>query len=612
MPLAEKGSANVQPLLKEAIRLHRAGRLVEAEAIYLRLLEKRPDHPDALHFLGVLAHQRGDAIQAARRISRAIRLNPTAPHYHCNLGNVFRSQARWDDAKACYDKALSLNPEDGVVCHNLAVVSQNLGEHRKAAAYYHRAFQLDPQNAEACSHYFHLCMTVCDWPGAAAVETSLERLTRRQLAAGQKTGETPFHNVLRCADPALNAAVARSWSDPLAGAAAGTGIRFSFEARRRGGDRITVGYLSNDFRNHPIGHLIVSLFAAHDRERFRIFGYSTGEDDGSSYRKRIARDCDRFTDIRSMSPLEAARKIHADGVHILVDLMGHTKGNRLEINALRPAPVQVTYLGFPGSSGAGFFDYVLADATVIPREHRAHYREAVAYLPHCYQVNDRTQAIADDGFTRTDMGLPERGFVFCSFNQAFKFEPVMFDVWMAILHRVPDSVLWLLRTHTDTENHLIREAQKRSIPAARLVFADRLPKAGHLGRLRLADLVLDTRIYNGHTSTSDALWAGVPVVALEGRHFASRVSAGILAAAGVPELITRSLHEYGSLAVRLAEDSGYYREIRDKVGRNRLPSPLFDTPRFARNLESAYAAMWNRFTSGEPPETFAVSEPEPV
>jgi protein O-GlcNAc transferase len=283
-------------------------------------------------------------------------------------------------------------------------------------------------------------------------------------------------------------------------------------------------------------------------------------------------------------------------------------GSKLEICSLRPAPVQVTYLGFPGTTGAEFIDYVITDKIVTPPDHSAHFQETLVYLPHCYQVNDYKQSISRKEWKKTDVGLPEGSFVFCSFNQAYKLDPLMFNSWMKILQQVSDGVLWLQGGNEATEGNLRRQAEERGLEADKLIFAKHLPKDEHLARLKLADLALDTRIVNGHTTTSDALWAGVPVISIQGTNFASRVSSSILRAIGLPELITSNLEEYEHLAVSLASDPGQLQAIREKIAKNRSVEPLFDTPRFVRNLEKAYKEMWEIFLAGEQPRQIEVVE----
>ena len=352
-------------------------------------------------------------------------------------------------------------------------------------------------------------------------------------------------------------------------------IHFSFDVRRTSKTKIVIGYLSNDFRNHATAHLMLSLFGLHNRDEFEIFCYSYGKDDGSYYRARIQHDCDKFVDISTLSYEAAARCIYEDQVDILVDLKGYTRGNRFDICALRPAPIQVSYLGFPGTTGADFIDYIITDKIVTPKDHNPYYSEKFVYMPHCYQVNDNTQSISNKNWTKVDFGLPESCFVFCSFNQPYKIDPVLFGIWMRILRQVPEAVLWLIVENKIAEDNLRREAEARGVQSERLIFAKRLPKDEHLSRLKFADLALDTRIYNGHTTTSDALWAGVPVITLQGSHFASRVSSSILSAIGIPDLITYSLEEYEALAIRLAHNPAELKEIRQRSAKNRLDMPLF-------------------------------------
>ena len=383
---------------------------------------------------------------------------------------------------------------------------------------------------------------------------------------------------------------------------------FQMSGRRSPKPRITIGYLSSDFHNHATAHLMLNLFGLHDRKDFNVFTFSYGQNDESAYREKIKNDSDKFFDLQAAGHLEAAGKIFESGVDILVDLKGHTRYNRLEICALRPAPVQVTYLGFPGTTGADFLDYIITDRIITPEDQSPYYSEQLVYLPHCYQVNDHKQKISDAPFSRSDFDLPEKGFVFCSFNSNFKIEPVMFGVWMYLLKKAPDSVLWLFKSNDLAERNLKIEAQSRGVGGDRLIFAEKMPKDQHLARCRLADLALDTRIYGGHTTTSDLLWAGVPVVTMLGTHFASRVPASLLNAVGFPELITHNLEEYESLALRLSQNPGELAALRTKLTQNRKTEPLFDTPRFVRNLESAYHKIWARFLTGEMPRMIEVIE----
>jgi len=362
--------------------------------------------------------------------------------------------------------------------------------------------------------------------------------------------------------------------------------------------RLLIGYASADFHDHATAHLMAGLFAAHDRSRFEIRLYSYGRADASEWRQRLVDGADAFVDVAPLSLCEAAGRIRTDGVDVLVDLKGFTRDGRPELFALRPAPVQINYLGYPGTMGAAWYDGYVTDAVCSPPGSEAHFAERLVYLPDSYQVNDRNQAIADSAPSRADCDLPERGFVYCCFNQTYKIEPALFDAWMRILDRVPGSVLWLFRSHPEVEVNLRREAERRGVEPARLVFADKLPKAEHLARHRHADLFLDTLRVNAHTTASDALWAGVPVLTAPGETFQARVAASLLHAVGLPELVVPDLVAYEETAVRLATVPDELAALRQRLADNRLSCPLFDTARYARHLERAFDLVWEAAARG--------------
>jgi predicted O-linked N-acetylglucosamine transferase (SPINDLY family) len=446
-----------------------------------------------------------------------------------------------------------------------------------------------------------------DWEGYDEAIEQTKVLIEQCLAEGCSTPLPPFKSLSLPLLPELTAAISRSRGEFLALGMASARQPLAFSAPVSSVERLKVGYVSADFRNHPTAHLISGLFRAHDRERFEVCIYALCRDDGSAYYQQIKLNADRFTDLTGMSNTEAATRINADGIHVLVDLMGYTAYARTEIFALQPAPVQVSYLGYPGTIGASFIPYIIADPVVLPETLQPYFTEQPVYLPECYQVNDREQTIATTGIVRKDEGLPETGMVFCCFNKPSKFDPVMFSVWMRILQQVPGSVLWVLASKPDVAINLQREAESRGIAGERLIFAERLPKDRHLERHRLADLFLDTHIYNAHTTASDALWAGLPVLTGIGQTFQARVAASLLQAIEMPELITHSLEEYESLAVQLATHPAELAALREKLTHHRLRTPLFDTERFARHLERAFELMWNRYSRNLPPAPLHVS-----
>jgi predicted O-linked N-acetylglucosamine transferase (SPINDLY family) len=351
---------------------------------------------------------------------------------------------------------------------------------------------------------------------------------------------------------------------------------------------------------------MAEIFERHDRSRFEVTAFSFGPEKQDAMRARVSKAFERFVDVRGLQDAGVAALARKLSVDIAVDLKGHTEDARPGIFAQRAAPVQVAYLGYPGTMGAGYMDYIIADATVIPEAHKEHYTEKVVWLPDSYQANDSTRPISSRTYSRGLEGLPETGFVFCCFNANYKFLPGTFDAWMRILKHVQGSVLWLIEDNAEAVANLRKEAVRRGVDAGRLVFAGRLPQAEHLARQRLADLFLDTLPCNAHTTTSDALWAGLPVLTRSGETFAGRVAASLLKAVGLPELVVATQEAYEALAIALASDPARLAAIRRKLSAARLTSPLFDAARFAHNIEAAYVAMHERHLAGALPDHFAV------
>jgi len=581
----------------------------EASACYSKALAIKPDYAEAHNNMGAALKNQGKNNKAIACFQKALEINPNYVEACNNMGAALRKRGMLNEAIAWYQKALEIRPDYAEAYHNMGNVLKTQGKSTQAVTCYSKALEIKPDYAEACRNLVDQLQQTCSWQELDGLTVRLDAFTKRALDKGTRAAEPPFISLARHADPARNYAIAKSWSDEIVRATENIKPTFSFDGTRLCKRKIVIGYLSNDFCNHPVAHQMLSLYGLHNRDEFQVFCYSYGKDDGSYYRLKIQRDCDRFIDIRDLSHVEAAKRIHADRVDILVDLMGHTLGSRLEICALRPAPVQVSYLGFLGTTGADFFDYIITDRIVTPEDHAQYYSENFVYLPHCYQVNDHAQMILEKDWKKSDFGLPEGSFVFCSFNQGYKIEPVMFNSWMKILRHVPESVLWLLSGGETTEKNLKERAEARSVSSERLIFAKKLPINEHLARLRLAGLALDTRIYNGGATTSNALWAGVPVITMQGAHFVSRMTSSSLKAIGLPDLITHSLEDYEALAVGLARDHGALEGLRQKLADNRLKDSLFDTQRFVKNLERAYKEMWRIFSSMERPRRIEVVEP---
>jgi protein O-GlcNAc transferase len=638
-------AAALNPLLIEASYnlaavLQKKGCIESAIANLKRCIEVRPDWAEAHCNLGHLYVQQVLFDDAICHYQEAIRLNPKLDEALNNLGNVFKEQGRFDEAIVCYQRALRIHRGNAEVHSNLGVaystsnrmaealgcfqeatrinprfaeaynfmglVLAEQGQRDQAIDCFQKAIDFKPNFAEAYSYLIHQLQYTCNWHLLKIYSEKLDNLCCKTGQENTRMVEPPFIGVARHADKQWHLQNSKAWSRKIAHPFTKVRQTFAFNTRQHKTKKLTIGYLSGDFHDHATAHLMQSLFGLHDREKFKILCYSYGPEDHSSYRQQIVRQCDQFVDIRDLPTIDAARRIYADRVDILVDLKGHTQGARLGILACRPAPVQVHYLGYPGTTGADFIDYLITDRIVIPPEHACYYSEKLVFLPHCYQVNDHRQKIAARIPTKQELGLPDSVRVFSSFNLPYKIDPSMFDCWMRILDQIPDSVLWLFDGGKTATQNLKRESRSRGIDPRRLVFAEKLPKAEHLARLRLADLALDTRMVNGHTTTSDSLWAGVPVITLLGDHFASRVSASLLSAVGLSKLIVDHLDAYESLVLRLATHPDELQQIKIKLAANRLTEPLFDTHSFVGHLETAYRKMWRIFAVGQAPQQFEV------
>lgn len=535
--------------------------------------------------------------QALATYNSALALKPDLAEAWLGRGNVSTELGRYVDALAAYERALALNPHLADAWLGRGTVLIKLERYRDGIAAYDRALTLKPDLDYVASLRLDAKLRICDW-------TDLHK-EMDQLVAGVRE-----RNLL--CDPFPMLAIESSPADQLQSARLHMANQPTYpplcDRKFYAHDRIRLAYLSADFRDHPVAQLAVGLFEQHDRSRFEVTGISFGSDQ-SPTRARVKAAFERFIDVDHKSGQEIADFIKRSEIDIAVDLMGHTRHNRLNVFARRAAPIQVNYLGYPGTTGTDYVDYILGDSTVIPKEHFAFYAEKVIWLPDSYQVNDDRRSIAEQTPTRRQCGLPEAGFVFCCFNQNYKIMPEIFDIWMRLLREARGSVLWLLEGNSIASGNLRAEAQKRGVAPERLVFAPRANTADHLARQRLADLFLDTLPYNAHTTASDAVWAGLPVITCLGAAFPGRVAASVLKAAGLDELITTSLADYEALALKLARDPARLAALKDKIAINRGSCPLFDTKRFARNIEQAYTTMVDIQRRGEAPHSFSVAPP---
>ena len=569
----------------------------EALASYDAALSLRPDYAGALYNRGRALQELGRHAEALASYERALALGLASAEFFHNRGIALQQLGRHDEALASYDRALTLDPGLAAALFNRSLVLYALRRYEDAAASFVRLIERAPDHDYAHGYLLSCQMHCCAWEEA---RRNAERVAR-EVAIGRKP-VTPFVFIASSASASAHLQYARTY----AAAKCPASPTPLWAGERYGHDKIRVAYLSGDFRNHAVPYLMARLFERHDRTNFDITAVSFEPGDGSPMRRRLQEAFTEFIDVHGQSDLEVARALRQREVDIAVDLGGFTGGGRPGVLAHRPAPVQASYLGYPSTMGTDYIDYLFADRHVIAPEHDVFYAEKVVRLPDTYWVTDNTRPIAAQTPARADVGLPDSGFVFCCFNNSHKITPELFDVWMRLLREVDGSALWLLEGNAAAVRNLRNEAQRRGVAPRRLVFAPKLESAEHLARHRLGDLMLDTLPYNGHTTASDALWAGLPLVTCSGTAFPGRVAGSLLHAAGLPELITENLQEYEALALRLARTPQLLSAIRAKLLRNRSTSPLFDTDRFRRHFESAYRAMWERYQRGEPPESFSV------
>lgn len=653
-------------LITRAMARHQAGDLAEARNQYKAILARDPRNPAVLHLLATLEAQEGNLKAALRLFNDAQNINPRGANVLADKGRVLTMLGRHEDALVCYREATALEPRHRAAWQNQGCTLLALGRPAEALAVFDYMLKIDPGFVSAW-HNRAIALTdlrrypeaVASCDRALAIEPNypealqsrgiaLEYLRRHDLAISNFTRANELKpsleyllgslvlSQLYCNDfqglqqrsseltdrVRRNERVVTPWSflfasdspaDQLACARIFAADKYppmkppQWKGEVYRHDKIRLAYLSSDFREHPTSYLLADLFEHHDRSQFETIGVSYGPDDNSNIRARVIRAFDRFIDYASMTDAEAAVLLRRDEVDIVVDLNGYIQHNRLGILARRPAPIQVSYLAYPGSMGVDYIDYIIADRWIIPEADRKFYSEQVVYLPHCYQANDAKRHISPQMPSRAECGLPERGFVFCCFNGPHKLTPETFEVWMRLLKEMPDSVLWLMRGNPAATDNLRREAEIRGVAAARLVFADRMPLSDHLARHRLADLFLDTLPCNAHTAASDALWAGLPVLTCSGRTFAGRVAGSLLNAIGLPELITDSLQQYETKALTIARDRELLASLKAKLAHNRITHPLFDTYRFTRHIEAAFHTMLQRQRRGLKPASFAVA-----
>jgi protein O-GlcNAc transferase len=649
----------VEAIYQRTVALHQQGQLHQAQQLYLQIIKKHPHHLDSLNMLGVIAYQTGHLDEALNLLAQAIAMSPNNAELYNNRGNILSKLNRLDEALKSYTQAITLKPQFAEALNNLGSVLKTLHRFKESLACYEQAIQIKPSFAEACNNlgnlyeslqqpelairfyqraivlkpqyaeaYFnqanvlsslglineaiasyqtalnihpdypfalgalvHCKMKLCDWQ---TLDHDCNQLTQGIL--DNKKVSTPFVMLGLTDDPALQLACAQIFARAKFSATTPPA-----ETTSKHDGKIRIGYYSSDFHCHATSYLIAELLESHDASKFEIFGFSFGPKIEDEMYLRVSKTFDYFYEVAEASDTEIAAQSRALGIDIAIDLKGFTQHARMGIFANRCAPIQVNFLGYPGSLGATFYDYIIADKTVIPAHHHIHYAEKIIYLPTSYQVNDAYRKICTKPIDRLTHDLPEHAFVFCCFNASYKILPSTFDIWMRLLSKVDHSVLWLIEDNKMSTEQLQKQAELRGVSPQRLIFAKKRPLAQHLARHQLADLFLDTVPCNAHTSASDALWSGLPVLTCVGQSFASRVAASLLNALHLTELITHDLQAYEAKAYDLATHRDKLNKIKQTLAQEKASSALFSGQQFAKHIENAYLAMHARRLSGLAP-----------
>lgn len=608
--------------------LYEQGKLSEARQHLEDALKTFPDEPEIIFSLGVVAEKSGNFSDAAEHYKKAsklkedfryfynlsvmeytlnrfsesekslektIELNPNLPQAYINLSLLNIHRKNRQKAEEYSRKAILTDPSNVAAHYNMANIYELSGENLKALECYKKLLEIDPRHKKALGGLIGCYQKLCYWDELEKTDPN-------------KATFFPFTSLFLFDDAEINFKVAKEKCHEIEQKAELIGKKFDLSARRKEKEKIVIGYLSADMRSHTVGYLTQHIFATHNRDRFTINCYSTGTNDNSECRKKIMESANNFVDCKNMSDLEAANKIYEDGVDILMEMNGHTHGGRLLISALRPAPIQVNLWGFVGSIGGDFMDYIIADKIVMPEEHQQYFSEKFVYLPDTLQINHSMEKISNEALTRSDLGLPEDVFIFNAHHQAFKIDKKMFKVWMNILKKIDKSVILLRQADPSAKQNLQKHADEFGVDRNRLIFLDKLPsREQYFKRLSLTDLSLDTRIYNGGSTTMDSLWAGVPVVVLLGNHYASRMAAGIINGIEMyDDLVVNSLEEYEDLVIELATNPEKLKSLKEKLWEKRKTATLFNNEECVRKLEKAYELMWKNYLEGNDPKTLEV------
>ena len=580
------------------ITLKDMGKLDEALTCFNKALSLKPDYTDVYNNMGIALKDLRNFERAIACFKKALSLKPDYAEVYNNMSVALKGQLKLDEAIEASNRAIDLKPDYAEAHGNLGASLQEQGKLEGAIAAYRKALSFKSDLAEARAQKLYLQGQMCDWD---ELKGELLRLADLGIHGEEAPPlcfvaleDHPFRHRLR----SENFAKKRFMKNAVS----------QFVVPGQKPKRLRIGYFSADFKEHPVSYLLAKVIEAHDRDCFEVYGYSIGKTKDDQMKRRLSKGFDVFREVHSLSDRDVALLAKQDGIDIAVDLMGYTQHSRTGIFLLRAAPVQINYLGFPGTLGVETMDYIIVDQNLVPREKQKYYSEKPIYLPHQYLPTDNTRQLSSKPITRSDEGLPENGFVFCCFNNNYKISPKEFDIWMRLLRKIDDSVLWLRKSNKWSVKNFCKEAKKRGIDETRLIFADKLPIDEHLARHKLADVFLDTFAFNAHTTATEALWAGLPVVTKLGEGFAARVSGSLLSAIGLPELITNNEVEYEKLALELATNSEKLSSIKHRLAVNRSSKPLFNTEQYTKHLEDGYQRAYQRYFEGNKPKVIHVPE----
>jgi predicted O-linked N-acetylglucosamine transferase (SPINDLY family) len=574
------------------IALQDQGKLDDAIAAYGRALALKPDYVDACNNMGIALQNQRKLDEAIAAYTRVLSLKPDFAYAYNNMGNALKDQGKLDEAMAAYERALDLKPNYAYAYNNMGNALKMRGRINDAITAYECALAIQPDYVAAEAELLHQKQHICDFNVTSISPETSTRFT------GCSRIISPFAVLSWTDNPEEQLLHSRKWAAEYF-----KQPPYPLPARPKVyPTHLKVGYFSADFHDHATMFLLSGLLREHDTKNVEVFTYSYGAEKSGDWRIKAECDGDHFFDVTDLTDEDVSDLARSHGLDVAIDLKGYTENSRSDIFQYRSAPIQINYLGYPSSMGAEFIDYIIADPLVIPPEHCKFYTEKIIFLPNTYQPNDNVRVIAHTTTRRSDFNLPDDSFVFCCFNNNYKISRREFDIWMRLLGKVEGSVLWLLNSNEWAKTNLQKEAEKRGIDSSRLVFAAVLPHAEHLARHKHADLFIDTFNYNAHTTASDALWSGLPIVTKQGKQFAARVCASLLTAVGLPELITHSDTEYERLILELATDPERLGAIRADLAENRLTKPLFDTKLYTRHFEKGLWQAYSLYFNGKQPE----------